>query len=132
MRPVELCLHLAVADLLRRFIHSDWRWGHYPAGEHRDIRTAVKLKAMGVQRGWPDLMLFDGAGRLHALELKREGETLTEDQVAFEAWCVGARVPHGVARSTDEALRILTSWDALRMQVADMVAPPTPTTGAAA
>jgi hypothetical protein len=132
MRPVELCLHLAIADLLRRFIRSEWRWGHYPAGEHRDIRTAAKLRAMGVQRGWPDLMLFDGAGRLHALELKRQGETLTEDQAAFAAWCVGAGVPHAVVRSTDEALRILSAWGALRVQVADMVTRSTPSAGAAA
>ena len=68
-RPKEIGLHMAVADLLRRFARSDWRWAHYPAGEHRDIRTAAKLKAMGVQRGWPDFILLDPSGRLHALEL---------------------------------------------------------------
>jgi hypothetical protein len=27
-RPKELALHIAVADLLRRFARPDWRWGH--------------------------------------------------------------------------------------------------------
>jgi hypothetical protein len=62
-RPKELALQMQVADLLRRFARTDWRWSHFPAGEHRDVRTAAKLKAMGVQRGWPDFILLDPAGR---------------------------------------------------------------------
>ena len=96
-RPKEIALHMAVADILRRFAQPDWRWSHFPAGEHRDVRTAAKLKAMGVARGWPDFVLFDPFGCLHALELKRQGETLSEDQEAFEAWCIGRGVPHVVA-----------------------------------
>jgi hypothetical protein len=69
-RPLELQLHMAVADLLRRFARPDWRWSHFPAGEHRDVRTAAKLKAMGTQPGWPDLILFDPSGKLHALEYR--------------------------------------------------------------
>jgi hypothetical protein len=116
-RPRELELHLAVADLLRRFARPDWRWGHYPAGEHRDVRTAAKLKAMGVQRGWPDFTLFDPTGRLHALELKRQGESLTEDQEAFQSWCVGQGVPHVVAWTLDEALAALNGWEVLRIKI---------------
>jgi hypothetical protein len=116
-RPKELALHLAVADVLRRFSRPDWRWAHYPAGEHRDVRTAAKLKAMGVQRGWPDFVLFDPSGRLHALELKRRGETLSEDQLAFEAWCAAHAVPHSVARTVDEAMAVLSGWGALRVKV---------------
>src|SRR5271156_5557392 len=93
-RPKELALHMSVADILRRFARPDWRWSHFPAGEHRDVRTAAKLKAMGVQRGWPDFVLFDPTGRLHALELKREGETLTDDQEDFQTWCIARGVPN--------------------------------------
>jgi hypothetical protein len=118
VRPKELALHFGVADLLRRFARPDWRWGHYPAGEHREPRVAAKLKAMGVQRGWPDLMLFSPTGRFHALELKREGESLTEDQNSFAAWCAAAGVPYGVARTLDEALRFLSAWGVLRVGIA--------------
>ena len=33
-RPKEIALHMAVADILRRFSRPDWRWSHFPAGEH--------------------------------------------------------------------------------------------------
>jgi hypothetical protein len=29
-RPKELAMHMAVADVLKCFARSDWRWGHYP------------------------------------------------------------------------------------------------------
>jgi hypothetical protein len=115
--PKELDLHLWVADLLRRFARHDWRWSHFPAGEHRDVRTAAKLKAMGVQRGWPDFILFNPTGLLHALELKRAGGRLTDDQEAFEAWCVGNSVPHSVCNTLDGAIGVLSTWGALRVQI---------------
>ena len=117
LRPKELELHLAIADLLRRFARSDWRWSHFPSGERRDIRTAAKLKAMGVQRGWPDFTLFDPTGRLHALELKPEGETLTDDREDFQTWCIARGVPHSVSRSVDEALTVLGAWGVLRVKI---------------
>jgi hypothetical protein len=117
LRPKELAMHLAVADLLRRFARADWRWGHYPAGEHRDVRTAAKLKAMGTQPGWPDIVLFDPTGRLHALELKREDETLTDVQEDFQTWCIARGVPHSVSRSVDEALMVLDAWGVLRVKI---------------
>jgi hypothetical protein len=116
-RPKELALHMAVADTLRRFAKPAWRWSHFPAGEHRDVRTAAKLKAMGVQRGWPDFVLFDPSGLLHALELKRLGETMSEDQEAFQTWCIVRGVPHSVSRSVDEALTVLDAWGALRIKI---------------
>ena len=116
-RPKEIALHMSVAELLRRFARSDWRWSHFPAGEHRDVRTAAKLRAMGVQRGWPDFTLFDPNGRLHAFELKREGETLTDDQEDFQTWCIARGVPHSVSRSVDEALMVLRAWNVLRVTV---------------
>ena len=32
-RPKEIALHMAVADVLRRFARPDWRWSHFPSGE---------------------------------------------------------------------------------------------------
>ena len=117
-RPKEIALHMAVADALRRYAKPDWRWSHFPAGEHRDVRTAAKLKAMGVQRGWPDFVLFDPSGRLHALELKRHGEGLNEDQKAFKDWCNAHGAPHWVVRSVDEAMVVLGEFGVLRIKLA--------------
>jgi len=109
---------MPVADTLRRFCRPSWKWGHYPAGEHRDVRTAAKLKAMGVQRGWPDIILFDPDGLLHALELKRQGEHLTEEQEAFAAWCAGHGVPHVVAHTLDQVLTAFNEWGCLTIKIA--------------
>lgn len=116
-RPLELQLHMTVADLLRRFARPDWRWSHFPSGELRDVRTGAKLRAMGLARGWPDFVLIDPSGRLHALELKRQGETLTDDQEAFQEWAIAHGVPHSVSRSVDEALTVLDAWGALRIKI---------------
>lgn len=115
--PLELALHMAVADVLRRFARPDWRWSHFPAGEHRDVRTGKKLKAMGLQPGWPDFVLFDPAGRLHALELKRVGETLNDNQEAFRDWCVDHGVTHSVACTFDDAFVTLGAWGCLRVKM---------------
>jgi hypothetical protein len=120
LAPKEIALHMAVADFLRRFARPDWRWTHFPAGEHRDVRVAAKLKAMGLQRGWPDFVLISPAGLFHALELKRQGEDMTEDQAAFAQWCVEKGVPHAVARSLEEAIGKLTKWGAIRVPIAGL------------
>jgi hypothetical protein len=115
--PKEIVLHIAVADVLRKLGRPDWRWGHPPAGEHRDVRTAAKLKAMGVQRGWPDFMLFNPCGLLHALELKRKGAALSEDQEVFAAWCTEHSIPNAVAYSINDAIATLNAWGALRVKI---------------
>jgi hypothetical protein len=58
---------------------------------------------MGVARGCPDFLLFDPTGRLHALELKREHGTLSEDRQAFQEWAI--------------ALAVFGAWGALRVKV---------------
>ena len=116
-RPKEIELHMAVAHVLRRQARPDWKWAHYPAGEERDAKTSQKLRAMGAKRGWPDFLLFDRSGRLHALELKRRGEGLSCDQEDFQTWCVARGVPHAVAETFDEALKVLSAWGALRMPI---------------
>lgn len=117
VRPKEIELHMPIADVLRRFCKPGWRWAHYPAGEHRDARTGTKLRAMGVQRGWPDLILFNPCGALHALELKRRGAKLSADQEDFRKWCGVYGVPYSVATSVDEAMAVLVRWGALRIVV---------------
>lgn len=119
-RPKEIELHMAVADVLRRYAKPDWRWSHFPSGEFRDKRTGAKLKAMGLQPGWPDFVLLDLTGRMYALELKRVGEKLTDEQEDFQAWCDDHIVPYAVARTTEAALKVLIRWGAIRIKLAAM------------
>lgn len=67
---------MAVAKILRDHALPEWQWTHIAHGEVRDIRTAAKLKAMGVRKGWPDFILVPPSGQLRCIELKRIGEKL--------------------------------------------------------
>jgi hypothetical protein len=115
VRTKESLLQCAVADLLRRHALPEWRWSHFPAGERRDVITGAKLKRFGLQRGWPDIQLLSPHGRFYGLELKRIGESLTEDQADFQIWCIKNAVHYSVAYSTEEALAVLNAWGALRL-----------------
>lgn len=118
VRPRELVLHISVARLLRDHARPEWRWTHFPAGEARDVRTGSRLKAMGLQRGWPDFILVSPSGLLHALELKRLGEELTEDQEQLQHWFIVNGLPHSVAFTVEEAIAVLDCWDALQIKIA--------------
>jgi hypothetical protein len=108
--PPEYQLQIAVASHLRLCADKAWRWTHFPAGEIRDRRTGAKLKAMGLQPGWPDIIAIDPEGKVHFLELKRKGGRLSEEQDRFMAWCVIHAIPYEVADNINDALKVLESW----------------------
>ena len=60
--------------------------------EHRDQRTAPKLKAVGVKRGWLDRPLLSSISTLQALELKRIGKKMSAEQQVLQLWCISASV----------------------------------------
>jgi hypothetical protein len=115
VRPKESLLQCAVADLLRRHVLPDWQWSHFPAGEWRGVVTGARLKRFGLQRGWPDFILLSPDGRFHGLELKRAGESLTDDQEAFQLWAIRHAVTYSVAFNSEQAFAVLTAWGALRI-----------------
>jgi VRR-NUC domain len=115
--PKEIVLHMAVAKLLREHCLLEWQWFHPRSGELRDLKTAAKLKRMGLKAGLPDIALIGPTGIFHALELKRLGETLSDAQEAFQLWCIRHGVPHSVAYSFDEALLALNTWGCLRIRI---------------
>jgi len=116
-RPKEIVLQYDVAKVLREHCLPDWQWTHIASGELRDVRTATKLKRMGVRRGWPDFVLVPPTGQMHCLELKREGEQLTDDQQAFQLWCIRNNVPHSVCRTMKEVLYLFENWNCVRIRL---------------
>jgi len=114
----ELRLHLGAVGVWRRLGHPDWLCWHTPNGEIRDARAASKLKAMGVKRGIPDLLLLSPAGALHCLELKAARGRLSDDQEAVQAFCISAGVPFVVAHSIVEVLTAFDAWGCLRIKLA--------------
>lgn len=116
-RPKEYRLQKDVADVLKDHALPEWRWSHFPAGERRDVRTGARLKRMGLKKGWPDFQLVSPRGLFHALELKRIGEDLTDEQADFQLWCVRSGVSYAVARTLAEALTALDHWQCLRVKI---------------
>jgi hypothetical protein len=137
----EFAVQCMLADTLQRWAKPGWRWTHLPMGERRDPITGARLKRMGTQPGWPDLIFIppadDGkplAGetamerlrvsfsypcpRPHFLELKRaRGGRLTDAQSRFAQWCAANGCPHAVVHSYEEAVAVLKGWSVLRSGV---------------
>ena len=112
--PIERRTHIAIADLLRATAKPDWIWMHVP-GEYRTEQTAALLKRMGVRPGAFDFLLIGPDGRHYWLEFKRGPRApLSEAQQQFREGLFSRSVPHGVARSFDDAVAWLKTWDVLR------------------
>ena len=65
----EAQLHRAVAQFLRRALRPPTTWTTMPAGGGGRIRGA-QLKAMGLQPGWPDIIVLDSGPNVIGIELK--------------------------------------------------------------
>ncbi len=76
-------LHRTVADYLTLAMPPAVPWTTMPAGGGGRVRGA-KLKAMGLQPGWPDLQVCF-RGRYIGIELKSEKGRLTSAQKAMHA-----------------------------------------------
>jgi len=113
----EYALHCMVADTLRRWGNSDWRWTHIASGEKRTPRTAGRLKRMGVQKGWHDFILLSPQGRAHFLELKRKGGSLTDEQCELAEWMRHAGYPFAMADNYNDAVIALRDWGAVRTTI---------------
>ena len=58
MNRPEFALTCAVAEYLAYALPADVLWSHLPFGEVRPRATAGRLKAMGVNPGWPDFIIL--------------------------------------------------------------------------
>ena len=115
----EFQLACSVADALRRWIAPGWRWSHFPAGEERPTKASERLKRMGLQPGWPDLILLRPMGLGPCfLELKRLARgRLSDEQLDFAIYCHSHGYPYETADSIETALAVLRAWKALRVNV---------------
>ena len=112
--PKEFQIQIALVQHLRLRGAPGVVFFHPANGEHRDPRTAAKLKAMGVTPGVPDIVLCID-GRMYALELKRDhGGSLSPDQRAMHKRLEASGAFVATASGLDEALAILTMWGAFR------------------
>lgn len=105
---IDLAGRLRVASIEGRLIAVWLHVANEVGGGHGNksrIAYAV-AKALGTHAGIADLLFLWNGGSL-AIELKAPGNTQTESQKLFEAWCAHANVPYHVCTSADEAEAIL-------------------------
>ena len=114
----EVALHIQLVSMLRWCVRPDVIWRHIPNGEHRDQRTAAKLKAMGVLPGSADLEFHwiepGKRRRLLHLELKVGIRSLSNAQASFALAVKLLGDDYEIARSIDEAIAILEAHGLLR------------------
>ncbi len=111
-----------------RDLMPELQWLHHsPNGEKRDVKTGNKLKAMGVKRGFPDLILpvasrADLSATGLAIEMKSPTGSLAPEQ---KGW-LQLLDSHGwithVCRSAEEARNAICSY----LNVSPDSAPPLP------
>ena len=84
----------------------------YPAGGLRHKSTAGKLKAEGVRRGIPDLLLPVARQHWHglALEMKSENGTVRDAQKIVHTWLLGAGWNVEVCYSAEAAINAIKKY----------------------
>lgn len=107
-------IQVKLLDYLALAARSDVYYFAVPNQSNRHIQNAVKMKAEGVRSGIADLCFMFPAGRVAWLEMKKPGGSLSVTQKTFRDICLSLGHTWGTAKSVDEALALLTKWDALK------------------
>lgn len=84
-----------------------------PNGGQRHIAVAAKLKAEGVRKGFPDMMLLKPSGPYAGLliELKRiKGGTVSPEQADWLQWLSEQGFKTAVCKGADEARETIKAY----------------------
>ena len=103
----EYQLQVSVADFLSWALPDNIPFTHLPMGGKRDKATAGKLKAMGVNPGWPDFEILIPDGVTLRIEMKTEKGVLSKAQEAFHERAKALGHPVYIARSVARVAEIL-------------------------
>lgn len=106
-------LQMVVVKLLEFQGHPGLYFWHTPNEGKRSPRTGARNKAMGVQRGVPDLSLL-WQGRYYGLELKTEKGRQTPEQRDAQAAIEAAGGVYHCAHGYAAAVAFLESIGAIR------------------
>jgi len=105
--PTESAEQIAVIKWFRSNYSEDFGIIYaIPNGGHRDIRTAVTLKAEGVLAGISDMKIELTDGRDCAVEMKRiKGGVQSDEQKWYEYFCYRRKVPYLLCSGFEDAKR---------------------------
>jgi hypothetical protein len=101
-------LQMQVLEYLRFALPADYRFTFSGAGVKTSAFVAIKLKNMGVEKGWPDLTIKNRrTGACRWIELKSPTGRLTPEQAEFIAECPATTA---VCRSPADVEAALIGW----------------------
>lgn len=101
---------VAVATYLTYALPAGYHFTANPAGMRTTMNVAVKNKAAGVRRGWPDMQILFPTGVTRYIELKIDAD-LSKDQKDFRTACtVTGRDIWSLARTIEEVEAALLRW----------------------
>lgn len=115
MRRPEQSLQISVASFLRVALRPPTIWTAFPAGGGGKTRGAF-LKAMGLQAGWPDiLIIYPHEGpqlgcRVLGIELKSAKGRMSDHQQAVRHDFITCGAAYREARSVEEVESHLRYW----------------------
>jgi hypothetical protein len=112
--PSEHRIQATLVDYLHYAARPDVYYFAIPNQSNRHISNAVKMKAEGVRSGIADMCFMFPQGRVAWLEMKKPGGSLSATQKQFREVCQSLGHQWGTAKSVEEALDLLTEWDALK------------------
>lgn len=116
---------VSVAEALLWALPDDHPFTANAAGVRVSMHVAVKMKAAGVKRGWPDIQILFPSAVTRYIELKA-GASLSVEQKSFRDRCIAtgrdiwARAKPAGESGLDEVEAILLRWKVpLRMPLAE-------------
>lgn len=100
----EATLHRAVAEYLDVVIRPPMVWTTIAHGGGGRVRGA-QLKAMGLKKGWPDILILAPGPNVLGIELKAKGGSQTPEQREIESAFYGCKAWYVLCRSVEEVAR---------------------------
>lgn len=86
---------------------------HVPNGGGRSMTEAVRLKAAGVKRGVPDLLVILSSGQVAFIEVKAGKGKLRPEQEDFANMCVLRGTRWAMINNLDQVKPLLEAWGEL-------------------
>lgn len=111
MNRPEQALQISVANFLRAALPPDWRWIHVPngmqAGGRKAMLHAIRSRAMGEAKGFPDGIVLGPWREALFIELKAPKGRVSPEQAAVHTWLTRCGFVVEVCRSLEDVERFL-------------------------